>query len=72
MLVYLKDSLVDSLPETETEMYEQFIIQTLNRDFFATYEDSSETFINNQDLIIYLKMILAFRSLIIKLRIQKF
>jgi len=33
MLVYLKDSLLDSLPETETEMYEQFIIHTLNRDF---------------------------------------
>ena len=29
MLVYLKDSLLDSLPETETEMYEQFIIQTI-------------------------------------------
>ena len=33
MLMYLKDSLLDSLPETETEMYEQFIIHTLNCDF---------------------------------------
>ena len=33
MLVYLKDSLLDNLPETETEMYEQFIIHTLIRDF---------------------------------------
>ena len=33
MLVYLKDSLLDNLPETETEMYEQFIIHTLVRDF---------------------------------------
>ena len=33
MLVYLKDSLLDNLPETETEMHEQFIIHTLIRDF---------------------------------------
>ena len=33
MLVYLKDSLLDNVPETETEMYEQFIIHTLIRDF---------------------------------------
>ena len=35
MLVYLKDSLLDStnLPETETEVYEQFIFHTLIRDF---------------------------------------
>jgi len=35
MLVYLKDSFVDdtNLPETETEIYEQFIIQTLVWDF---------------------------------------
>ena len=33
MLVYLKDSLLDNLPETETVIYEQFIIQTLIRDF---------------------------------------
>jgi len=35
MLVYLKDSLPDTttLPETETEIYEQFIIHTLIRDF---------------------------------------
>ena len=29
MLVYLKDSLLDNLPETETEMHEQFIIHRL-------------------------------------------
>ena len=29
MLVYLKDSLLENLPETETEMYEQFIIHRL-------------------------------------------
>ena len=33
MLVYLKDSLLYTLPETETEMYEQFIIHTLIWDF---------------------------------------
>ena len=33
MLIYLKDSLLDNLPETETEMHEQFVIQTLIRDF---------------------------------------
>ena len=35
MLVYLKDSIPNttSLPETETEIYEQFIIHTLIRDF---------------------------------------
>ena len=33
MLVYLKDSLLDNLPETETEMYEQFIIHRLICDF---------------------------------------
>ena len=33
MLVYLKDSLLDKLPETETEMYEQFIIHRLVWDF---------------------------------------
>ena len=33
MLVYLKDSLLDSLPETETEMYEQCIFHTLIWDF---------------------------------------
>ena len=35
MLVYLKDYLLDStdLPETETEVYEQFIVHTLIRDF---------------------------------------
>ena len=33
MLVYLKDSLMDSLPETETEIYKQFIFHTLVRDF---------------------------------------
>ena len=33
MLVYLKDSLLDNLPETETEIYEQFIIHTIIRDF---------------------------------------
>ena len=29
MLVYLKDSLLDNLPETETEMYKQFVIHRL-------------------------------------------
>ena len=33
MLVYLKDSLLDNLPETETEMYEQFIVHRLIWDF---------------------------------------
>jgi len=35
MLVYIKDSLLDStdLPKTETEVYEQFIFHTLIRDF---------------------------------------
>ena len=33
MLVYLKDSLLEHLPETETEMYEPFIFHTLIRDF---------------------------------------
>ena len=33
MLVYLKDSLLDNLPETETEMYGQFIIHRLIWDF---------------------------------------
>ena len=33
MLVYLKDSLLENLPETETEIYEQFTIHRLIRDF---------------------------------------
>ena len=43
MLVYLKDSLLDStdLPETETEIYEQFIIHTLVWDFCSKDPTSS-------------------------------
>jgi len=39
MLVYLKDSIPNTtnLPETETEIYEQFIIHTLIRDFAKSY-----------------------------------
>ena len=39
MLVYLKDNLLD-MPETETEVYEQFIIHTLNRDFCKSLTSS--------------------------------
>ena len=55
MLVYLKDSLLDNLPETETEMYEQFIIQTLNRDFCknptssCSRDNTLPTSLNNVD-----------------------
>ena len=43
MLVYLKDSLLDStdLPETESEIYEQFIIHTLVWDFCSKDPTSS-------------------------------
>ena len=43
MLVYLKDSLPDrtDLPETETEVYEQFIIHTLIWDFCSKDRTSS-------------------------------
>ena len=40
MLVYLKDSLHDNLPETETEVYEQFIFHTLIRDFCKSLTSS--------------------------------
>ena len=57
MLVYLKDSLLDNsnLPETETEIYEQFIIYTLIRDFCkpaassCSHKNMLPTSLNNVD-----------------------
>ena len=40
MLVYLKDSLLENLPETETEIYEQFIFHTIIRDFCKSLTSS--------------------------------
>ena len=65
MLVYLKDSLLDStnLPETETEIYEQFIIHTLNRDFCkdptssCSRENTLPTSLNNVDELISLEIV---------------
>ena len=53
MMVYLKDSLLDNLPETETEIYEQFIIHTIIRDFCkdptssCSRKNTFPTFLNN-------------------------
>ena len=58
MLVYLKDSLLENLPETETEMYEQFIIHTLNCDFCkdptssCSRDNTLPTSLNNVDELI--------------------
>ena len=63
MLVYLKDSLLEHLPETETEIYEQFIIHTLNRDFCknptssCSRKNTLPTSLNNVDALNSLEIV---------------